>query len=40
MEWNFGGKKVNRTHVIDMAKWGRKYDELIRHFDRIFRKTK
>jgi iron(III) transport system substrate-binding protein len=38
MEWNFGGKKINRTHVIDMAKWGGKYDDLIRTFDQIFRR--
>jgi iron(III) transport system substrate-binding protein len=40
LEWNFGGKKVNRTHVIDMHKWGQKYDHLIKSFDQIFRKTK
>ena len=38
MEWNFAGKKINRTHVIDMAKWGQKYDDLIRTFDQIFRR--
>ena len=40
LEWNFGGKKVNRTHVIDMHKWGQKYDHLIRSFDQIFRKSR
>jgi iron(III) transport system substrate-binding protein len=38
LEWNFGGKKVNRTHVIDMTKWGQKYDDLIKSFDQIFRR--
>ncbi len=40
MEWNFGGKKLQRTHVMDAAKWGRKYDELIKQFDQIFRRAK
>jgi iron(III) transport system substrate-binding protein len=40
MEWHFGGKKINRTHVIDMAKWGKRYDELIRTFDQIFRRNR
>jgi ABC-type Fe3+ transport system substrate-binding protein len=40
MAWHFGGKKINRTHVVDMAKWGTKYDDLIRSFDQIFRRPR
>jgi iron(III) transport system substrate-binding protein len=37
MEWNLGGKKLLRTHVISMDKWGDKYPELIKTFEQIFR---
>lgn len=36
MEWNFGGKKPNRIHVLS-EKWGANYNELTRQFDQIFR---
>lgn len=36
MEWNFGGKKPKRVHVLS-EKWGAKYNELTRQFDQIFR---
>ena len=37
MEWSFGGKKVGRTHVLSMEKWGRDYDRLTKTFRQIFK---
>lgn len=37
MEWNFGGKKLGRTHVLSMEKWGRNYDRLTKTFHQIFK---
>ena len=37
IEWNFGGKKVARTHVLSAEQWGPKYDQLVKRFGEIFR---
>ena len=37
IEWNFGGKKVGKVHVLSAEQWGPKYDALVRQFDQIFR---
>ncbi len=37
MEWNFGGKKVGKVHVLSAEQWGPKYDSLVKQFDQIFR---
>lgn len=37
MEWSFGGKKIGRTHVLSMEKWGRDYDRLTKTFHQIFK---
>ena len=37
MEWNFGGKRVGKVHVLSVEQWGPKYDQLVRQFGEIFR---
>jgi iron(III) transport system substrate-binding protein len=37
IEWNFGGKKLGRVHVLSAEQWGPKYDQLVKRFGEIFR---
>ncbi len=37
IDWNFGGKKVGKVHVLSAEAWGPKYDRLVKQFDEIFR---
>jgi len=37
MEWDFGGKKVGKVHVLSVEQWGPKYDRLVKRFGEIFR---
>lgn len=39
MEWDFGGKKLRRVHVLSAEKWGPRYNDLAKQFDQIFRKA-
>ncbi|HEY2991066.1 MAG TPA: extracellular solute-binding protein [Candidatus Binatia bacterium] len=39
MEWDFGGKKLGKVHVLSAEQWGPKYDSVVKRFDEIFRKT-
>src|SRR5713226_3550104 len=38
MEWNFGGKRLKRVHVLSAEKWGPRYNDLVKQFDQIFRR--
>lgn len=38
MEWDFGGKKLGKVHVLSAEQWGPKYDNVVKQFDQIFRK--
>lgn len=38
MEWDFGGKKVGKVHVLSAEQWGPRYDGVVKQFDQIFRK--
>ena len=38
MEWDFGGKKPGKVHVLSAEQWGPRYDTVVKQFDQIFRK--
>ena len=38
MEWDFGGKKLGKVHVLSAEQWGPRYDGVVKQFDLIFRK--
>ncbi|MGH7836019.1 MAG: ABC transporter substrate-binding protein, partial [Candidatus Binatia bacterium] len=38
IDWDFGGKRLKRVHVLSAEKWGSRYNSLIKQFDEIFRK--
>jgi len=40
MEWDFGGKKLKRVHVLSAEKWGPRYNDLAKQFDEIFRRQR
>lgn len=37
MDWNFGGKRIGRIHILSAEQWGPKYDRLVKQFGEIFR---
>ncbi len=37
MEWDFGGKKLGKVHVLSAEQWGPRYDGVVKQFDQIFR---
>ncbi|HKA33850.1 MAG TPA: extracellular solute-binding protein [Candidatus Binatia bacterium] len=37
MDWNFGGKRVGKIHILSAEQWGPKYDRLVKQFGEIFR---
>jgi iron(III) transport system substrate-binding protein len=38
MEWEFGGKKLGKVHVLSAEQWGPRYEDVVKQFDQIFRK--
>jgi iron(III) transport system substrate-binding protein len=38
MEWDFGGKKLGKVHVLSAEQWGPRYDAVVKQFDQTFRK--
>jgi iron(III) transport system substrate-binding protein len=37
MDWNFGGKRLGKVHILSAEQWGPKYDRLVKQFGEIFR---
>lgn len=37
MEWDFGGKKLGKVHVLSAEQWGPRYESVVKQFDQIFR---